>query len=65
MRRSRTTKWRPARSRTKGGRFRKKRGSTHLSTLEKIYGNISRKRGATHRGGTLREKLRKSLSKMV
>ncbi len=65
MRRKGMMKRRPMRSRTKSGRFRKKRGDTHLSTLEKIYGNISRKRGATHRGGTLREKLRKSLSKMV
>ncbi len=65
MRRSRTTKWRPTRSRTKGGRFRKKRGGTHhLSTLEKIYGNISRRRGDTHLE-SLRKKLRKSLSKMV
>jgi hypothetical protein len=52
------------RSRTKGGRFRKKRGDTHLSTLEKIYGNISRRRGDTHLE-SLRKKLRKSLSKMV
>ena len=59
-----TTKRRPARSRTKSGRFRKMRGDTHLSTLEKIYGNISRRRGDT-RLETLRKKLRKSLSKMV
>jgi hypothetical protein len=52
------------RSRTKIGRFRKKRGDTHLSTLEKIYGNISRRRGDTHLE-SLRKKLRKSLSKMV
>lgn len=52
------------RSRTKKGRFRQKRGDTHLSTLEKIYGNFSRKRGNTHLQ-TLRKKLRKSLSKMV
>jgi hypothetical protein len=52
------------RSRTKRDRFRKKRGDTHLSTLEKIYGNISRKRGNTHLE-TLRKKLRKSLSQIV
>jgi hypothetical protein len=64
MRRRATTKRRPTRSRTKSGRFRKKRGDTHLSTLEKIYGNISRRRGDTHLE-SLRKKLRKSLSKMV
>ena len=57
-------KRRPTRSRTKSGRFRKKRGETRQSTLEKIYGNISSRRGDTHLE-TLRKKLRKSLSKMV
>jgi hypothetical protein len=64
VRRKHTTKRRPTRSRTKRGRFRKKRGDTHLSTLEKIYGNISRRRGDTHLE-TLRKKLRKSLSRLV
>ena len=64
MRRRGTMKRRPMRSHTKRGRFRKKRGDTHLSTLERIYGNISRRRGDTHLE-TLRKKLRKSLSKMV
>jgi hypothetical protein len=56
MRRRGTMKRRLTHSRTKGGRFRKKRGDTHLSTLEKIYGNISRRRGDTHLE-TLRKKL--------
>ena len=64
MRRKGMMKRHPMRSRTKSGRFRKKRGDTHLSTLEKIYGNISRRRGDTHLE-SLRKKLRKSLSKMV
>ena len=64
MSRKGTMKRRSERSRTKSGRFRKKRGETRLSTLEKIYGNITRKRGDT-RLETLRKKLRKSLSKMV
>ena len=64
MRTKGATKRRPTRSRTKSGRFRKKRGDTHLSTLEKIYGNISRRHGDTHLE-TLRKKLRRSLSKMV
>ena len=50
--------------RNKNGRFRKKRGDTHLSTLEKKYGEISRKRGNTHLE-TLRKSRRKSLSQMV
>jgi hypothetical protein len=64
MRRGHRTKRLITRSRTKSGRFRKKKGDTYLSTLEKIYGNISRRRGDTHLE-TLRKKLRKSLSKMV
>jgi hypothetical protein len=64
MRTKGVTKRRLTRSRTKSGRFRKKRGDTHLSTLERIYGNISRRRGDTHLE-SLRKKLRKSLSKMV
>ncbi len=52
------------RRRNKNGRFRKKRGDTHLSTLEKKYGEISRKRGNTHLE-TLRKSRRKSLSQMV
>jgi hypothetical protein len=64
MRRGHTTKKLITRSRTKHGRFRKKRGDTHLSTLEKICGNISRKRSNTHLE-TLRKKLRKSLSQIV
>ena len=52
------------RSRNKNGQLRKKRGDTHLSTLEKKYGEISRKRGNTHLE-TLRKSSRKSLSKMV
>lgn len=50
--------------RNKNGRLRKKRGDTHLSTLEKKYGEISRKRGDTHLE-TLRKSSGKSLSKMV
>ena len=52
------------RSRNKNGRLRKKRGDTHLSTLEKKYGEISRKRGNTLLE-TLRKLRGKSLSKMV
>jgi hypothetical protein len=52
------------RRRNKDGRFRKKRGDTHLSTLEKKYGEISRKRGNTHLA-TLRKSSGQALSKMV
>ena len=52
------------RRRNKSGLFRKKRGDTHLSTLEKMHGEISRKRGNTHLP-TLRKSSAKSLSKMV
>jgi hypothetical protein len=52
------------RRRNKNERFRKKRGDTHLSTLEKKYGEISRKRGNTHLA-TLRKSSGQSLSKMV
>ncbi len=55
---------RPKRTRNKNGRLRKKRGDTHLRTLEKKYGEISRKRDDTHLE-TLRKSRRKSLSKMV
>lgn len=57
-------KGRSTRSRNKNGRFRKKRGDTHLSTLEKKYGEISRKRGNTHLE-TLRKASGKSLSDIV
>lgn len=46
------------------GRFRQKRGDTHLSTLEKTYGEISDRRGDTHLS-TLREITGLSLSKLV
>jgi hypothetical protein len=58
------SKRRITRSRNKNGRLRKKRGGTHLSTLEKKYGEISRKRGNTHLD-TLRKSSGKSLTKMV
>ncbi|MFN8611149.1 MAG: hypothetical protein U0931_26635 [Vulcanimicrobiota bacterium] len=46
------------------GRYRQKRGDTHLSTLEKTYGEISDRRGDTHLS-TLREITGLSLSKLV
>ncbi len=55
---------RPTRSRNKNGRFRQKRGDTHLGTLEKKYGEISGKRSDTHLA-TLRKASTKSLSQMV
>lgn len=55
---------RSKRSRNKNGRFRQKRGDTHLGTLEKKYGEISSKRRNTHLQ-TLRKASRKSLSQMV
>ena len=52
------------RRRNKNGRFRKKRGDTHLGTLEKMYGEISPKRRDTHLE-TLRKSSGRSLSDMV
>lgn len=52
------------RRRNKNGQFRNKRSDTHLSTLDKMYGEISRKRGNTHLA-TLRKSSGKSLSKIV
>lgn len=52
------------RSRNKNGRFRQKRSDAHLKSLEKVYGEISPKRGNTHLG-TLRKASGKSLSQMV
>jgi hypothetical protein len=52
------------RSRTKSGRFRRKRSDAHLKGLEKTYGELSSKRSDTHLG-TLREASGKSLSQMV
>ena len=46
------------------GRFRQKRGDTHLSTLEKTYGEISDRRADTHLS-TLRELSGLSLSRLV
>lgn len=54
----------PTRSRNLNGRFRQKRGDTHLSTLEDRYGEISDRRGDTHLA-SLRELRGMSLSKMV
>jgi hypothetical protein len=53
-----------ARSRNANGRFRQKRGDTHLSTLERTYGEISDRRGDTHLA-TLRQLHKMSLSKLV
>ena len=52
------------RARNKDGRFRQKRGDTHLSTLEDKYGEISDRRADTHLS-TLRELTGMSLSKIV
>lgn len=52
------------RSHNQDGRFRQKRGDTHLSTLERTYGEISDRRGDTHLS-TLREITGLSLSKLV
>lgn len=52
------------RSRNQDGRFRQKRGDTHLGTLEDKYGEISDRRRDTHLS-TLREIRQMSLSKMV
>ena len=46
------------------GRFRQKRGDTHLSTLERTYGEISDRRGDTHLS-TLRELSGLSLTKLL
>ena len=53
-----------ARSRNLDGRFRQKRGDTHLGTLEKTYGEISDRRCDAHLQ-TLREVSGKSLTQMV
>lgn len=52
------------RTRNLDGRFRLKRGDTHLSTLERTYGEISDRRADTHLS-TLREINGLSLSKLV
>lgn len=52
------------RTRNKNGRLRQKRGDTKLKNLERVYGNFSRSPGNT-RLDTLRQKLKKSLSKIV
>lgn len=54
----------PQRTHNLDGRFRQKRGDTHLSTLERSYGEISDRRGDTHLS-TLREINGLSLSKLV
>lgn len=54
----------PNRTRNQDGRFRQKRGDTHLETLEKTYGEISDRRADTHLS-TLRELTGLSLSKLV
>ena len=54
----------PTRTRNQDGRFRQKRGDTHLSTLKDRYGEISDRRGDTHLA-TLRQLRAQSLSKMV
>jgi len=54
----------PLRSRNQDGRFRQKRGDTHLATLEASYGEISDRRGDTHLA-TLRALRGLSLSKLV
>jgi hypothetical protein len=52
------------RTRNLNGRFRQKRGDTHLATLEDRYGEISDRRGDTHLA-TLRQLRGLSLTKMV
>ena len=54
----------PQRTQNLNGRFRQKRGDTHLSTLERTYGEISDRRADTHLS-TLREINGLSLSKLV
>jgi len=54
----------PQRTQNLNGRFRQKRGDTHLSTLERTYGEISDRRSDTHLS-TLREINGLSLSKLV
>lgn len=54
----------PQRTQNLDGRFRQKRGDTHLSTLERTYGEISDRRADTHLS-TLREINGLSLSKIV
>ena len=54
----------PTRSRNANGRFRQKRGDTHLKTLEATYGEISDRRGDTHLS-TLRKLKGMSLTKLV
>lgn len=52
------------RTRNLDGRFRQKRGDTHLSTLEDRYGEISDRRGDTHLS-SLRQLRGLSLSQLV
>ena len=52
------------RTRNQDGRFRQKRGDTHLSTLEDIYGEISDRRADTHLA-TLRQLHGMALNKLV